>query len=378
MNAAAVPDAGLGSRGLTEADIDDIAAGAAVLGCGGGGDPYVGALMTRQSLRGGQPVHVVPPAAVPDDALVIVIAGIGAPPVLIEKIANGSESELALRHLEKHLGRRAEYLMSAEVGGLNSLYPLQVAAKVGLPVVDADGMGRAFPKLEMTSFHIFGIPVTPMALVNERGDLVLMQTTSDFQAEHFVKHLAVAMGGIMSSAGFSLSGADVKRAAVPGTLSICHAIGGALRQARERHADPFAALLAALRATTYYRHAHLIFEGKVSDVQREVTGRWSLGQARIDGPGGRVLKLAIQNEHLVARIDGRTAAIVPDLLAVLDEDSAQAITAEQLRYGQRVRVLAASVPPIMRSEAALKVWGPQAFGIDEPFVPIEQLIAPGG
>ena len=99
-----------------------------------------------------------------------------------------------------------------------------------------------------------------------------------------------------------------------------------------------------------------------------------MGQARIEGARG-VLEVAVQNELLVARLNGRTAAIVPDLVAVLDEDTAQAITAEQLRYGQRVRVLAASVPPIMRSEAALKVWGPQAFGIDEPFVPIEQLVA---
>lgn len=363
------------SRRIAIDDIDDIAAGAAILGCGGGGDPYVGALMTQQSLRAaGAPVTLVAPADLPDDALVVVIAGIGAPPVLIEKIPNGSESELALRHLEAHLGRRADYLMSAEVGGLNSLYPLQVAAKLGLPVVDADGMGRAFPKLEMTSFHIFGIPTTPLALVNERGDLVLMRTTSDQQAEHFVKHLAVGMGGIMSSAGFAQSGADVKRAAVPGTLSICQDIGRALRQARQQRQDPFDALLAAMRATEYYRHSHLIFEGKVTDVERRITGRWSMGQARIEGARG-LLEVAVQNELLVARLNGRTAAIVPDLLAVLDEDTAQAITAEQLRYGQRVRVLAASVPPIMRSEAALQVWGPQAFGIDEPYVPIEQLVA---
>jgi hypothetical protein len=148
----------------------------------------------------------------------------------------------------------------------------------------------------------------------------------------------------------------------------------ALRLARAQRQDPFEALLAALRATAYYQHAHIIFEGKVADVERRITGRWSMGQARIEGPRG-VLELAIQNEHLVARINGRTAAIVPDLLAVLDEDTAQAITAETLRYGQRVRVLATSVPPIMRSVAALKVWGPQAFGIDEPFVPIEELVA---
>ncbi len=361
------------SRLLHVEDIDDIARGAAVIGCGGGGDPYIGALMTRQAMAGMAPITLLDPAEVADDAHVVVIAGIGAPPVIIEKIPNGSESELALRHLERFTGKRADHLMSAEVGGLNSLFPLALAAKLGLPVVDADGMGRAFPKLEMTSFHIFGIKCTPMALVNERGDLMLMQTSDDLLAEHYVKHLAVGMGGFMSSAGFGLSGAEVKRAAVPGTLGICLRIGQAIRQARERKDEVFEALLAALRATEYYRHAHLIFEGRITDVERRITGRWSMGHARIEGSAG-VLELVVQNEFIVARRDGRIVTVVPDLIAVLDEDSGEAITAESLRYGQRVKVLASSVPPIMRSPAALAVWGPQAFGIDEPFVPIEQLV----
>lgn len=39
--------------------------------------------------------------------------------------------------------------MAAEVGGANSFEPLVVGAKVGLPVLDADGMGRAFPELQV-------------------------------------------------------------------------------------------------------------------------------------------------------------------------------------------------------------------------------------
>jgi hypothetical protein len=36
-------------------------------------------------------------------------------------------------------------------------------------------------------------------------------------------------------------------------------------------------------------------------------------------------------------------------------------------------VVGASVPPIMRSARALEVWGPRAFGFDEPFVAIEDV-----
>ena len=71
------------------------------------------------------------------------------------------------------------------------------------------------------------------------------------------------------------------------------------------------------------------------------------------------------------RSGDRTLAIVPDLICILDRETAEPITTENLKYGQRVKVVGASVPPIMRSARALEVWGPRAFGFDEPFVPIE-------
>jgi uncharacterized protein len=364
------------SRELNLHDIDDLARGAAILGCGGGGDPYIGALMTKQAFADGLPVTLVDPSEVPDGAHVVCIFGIGAPPVLIEKIVSREQPELALRHLERHIGRKAEYLIAVEVGGLNALSPLMLGAVTGLPVIDGDGMGRCFPKLEMTTFNIAEVLCTPLAVVNERGDFVLLKTESDAICEHYIRYLSIGMGGFMTGAGFAQSGAEVKRACVPGTLSICLKIGQVIRQARERKDNVFTALLAGLRETEYYRHAHIIFEGRISDVSRRITGRHSVGVARIER-AGEVLELVVQNEFLVARKNGETVCIVPDLITLLDEDSGEAITAELLRYGQRVKVLATSAPPIMRSAAALAIWGPHAFGLDEPFVPIEQLVLRG-
>jgi DUF917 family protein len=44
-----------------------------------------------------------------------------------------------------------------------------------------------------------------------------------------------------------------------------------------------------------------------------------------------------------------------------------------LKYGQRIKVLGISAAPIMRSEAALAVFGPRAFGLEYPFTPVEML-----
>ena len=41
-------------------------------------------------------------------------------------------------------------------GGMNTLIPLSVAAELGIPCVDADGMRRAFPQVEMTTFTLHG------------------------------------------------------------------------------------------------------------------------------------------------------------------------------------------------------------------------------
>jgi Protein of unknown function (DUF917) len=75
-------------------------------------------------------------------------------------------------------------------------------------------------------------------------------------------------------------------------------------------------------------------------------------------------RIEIQNEYLVARHHGQTVAIVPDLIAILDAESAEPLTAEMLAYGQRVCVIGYSAAPIMRRPECLKVFGPRLFGLD--------------
>jgi DUF917 family protein len=85
------------------------------------------------------------------------------------------------------------------------------------------------------------------------------------------------------------------------------------------------------------------------------------------------LELVFQNEHLVARVDGEVVVIVPDLICVLEADTAEPITTERIRYGQRVTVMGVATPPIMRSREALEVFGPAGFGLTESFRPVEEL-----
>ena len=359
---------------LEPADLIDLARGAAFLGTGGGGDPYIGRLMVEQAMREGHSVEIIDLDSVPDDALVIPTAMIGAPTVIVEKLPSGEETIASLRKLEAYLGRKAYATMPIEVGGINSTMPLVLGARLGLPIIDADGMGRAFPELQMETFAVYGVPGAPMVVSNEHGDSALIETADNRMLEWLARGVTIRMGGTGFIAEYAMDGKTAKRTSVPRTLSLAIDIGACIRRAREAHKDPFAALLELLPKTPY-KFGKIIFQGKIADLLRETTQGFAKGRVRIEGleDWTGAMEIDIQNENLVARHDGEIKAIVPDLICVLDSETAEPITTETLRYGQRVTVMGVAVPPIMRSPEALAVFGPVGFGIDAPFTPIETL-----
>jgi DUF917 family protein len=360
----------------TEEDIKDMARGAVFLGSGGGGDPYVGELYLRRQLIEGRAAQIAKASELPDDAFVVSIAGVGAPTVLVEHLVSTNTLLRLLELSEKHYGRKVDALISAEIGGANSMFPLALGARTGLPVIDGDGMGRAFPHLEMTTFSVYGCPSTPCVLVDDSGNVAYVQSTTDRIAEDVVRAICASLGSMVYGCFYPMSGRQAKDLAVHDTISHTLEIGRRIRRARESQADPVADLLAFLNDEPNGRHARELFVGRIVDVRHETRDGWHWGEALINSGRGDEpeFSIEIQNEYLVARDRGRTVTVVPDLIAVLDAESAEPLTAEMLSYGQRVRVLGYSAAPIMRRPEALRVFGPRMFGINEDFRGVEHLV----
>lgn len=355
-------------RRIGEGHLDDVAIGAAVLGTGGGGNPYLGALLAKQEIREYGSVELVTVDEVADDALVVPTAGMGAPTVGVEKLPRGDEHVRALQALESFLGRPVTHTVSIEAGGSNSTVPFRVAARLGIPVVDADGMGRAFPEIQMVTPTVYGISATPMALADEKGNIAIIDTIDNHWAERFSRSITIDMGCVADIALYPLSGGQLKQAMIPGTISLAEELGRLIRQTRAAHGDPIAAMVSRLDG---YR----LFDGKISDVQRRTEGGFAKGQARIEGAGpdtGSTLVVCFQNEHLVAIRDGQVVASAPDLIIVLDAETGVPITTEQLRYGFRVSVIAAVCDFRWRTGPGLALVGPRAFGYDFEYIPLEE------
>jgi uncharacterized protein len=343
-----------------------LARGCAVLGAGGGGDPYLGLLQALQAVEEFGPVPLVDLDELADHELIMPCGGIGAPTVSVEKIQNGDEGGRLREHLELLSGHRVAALMAAEIGGSNGLLPITWAARLGLPVADADGMGRAFPEVPQVTMHLAGISPSPAVMTDERGNLVIFQTISGHWMERLERAAAVEFGGVASSAEFSMTAAQARGATVRNSVSLAIGIGEAVGAARGNPVEALIAELGAFRLVT----------GKVLDVERRTTSGFARGSVVVEGLGqdaGRLIRLELQNENVVALERGRVLASVPDLITVLDTETSDAIPTERVRYGQRVTVIAFACDPVWRTERGIALAGPRAFGYDFDYLPVEEL-----
>lgn len=351
---------------VVEADLLPISIGAAILGTGGGGNPYLGFLRVREALRSGGTVRVIDPTDIEDDDLLVVVGGMGSPVVSYEKIAQGDEETAAARALEDHLGRRFDAIAPFEMGGGNSMVPMIVSANLGIPLVDGDGMGRAFPELQMITYLIYGGSPEPSALADERGNrLVLSDVVDATWLERLARAATIEMGGHAGLATAVMDGGFCKQSIIPNTLRLAHSIGTAVLHARETKSDPSAAIIGVAGGLRY-------LQGKVTDVHRRTAKGFARGHMVLDGVGedaGRSIRIEFQNENLVIWEDDEPTVTVPDLISLVTTESGEPITTELIRYGFRADVLVLPCPELLRTEIALAVVGPRAFGFDFDYEP---------
>jgi len=354
-------------RQVTLDDTQAIAIGAGILGTGGGGSTYLNRLRLNNELRqAGTPVPIIRADDVPDDALVCAVGGMGAPTVSNEKLGEGQEIKRAVRALEEHLRQKIYAIVIGEIGGGNALGPMITALQCELPVVDGDGMGRAFPELDMDTFMIYGAAPAPFALADSHGNVVIFERIgSAKQAEAFARSLTIEMGGSAGLVMPVMTGARLKATIIRDTLSLAKRIGDAVLDCRARSLEPSATVAELCNGV-------VLFSGKIIDVERRTVQGFARGKLIISAFDNYDCKLEIefQNENLIARSDGDLLCTVPDLITLVTLEDGEPIGTESLRYGLRVAVLAMPAPKELKTPEALAVVGPRAFGYDVDFRPL--------
>ena len=351
-------------------EIEDIALGAALLGAGGGGDPYVGKLVAMGAVKECGPVTLLDPEEVPDDALLVPIAMMGAPTVLGEKGIGGGEYQTLYNMVSQFFGKKIYAFMPIEAGGVNSMLPIAACARLGLPLVDCDGMGRAFPELQMVTFTIGGMSATPMALTDDKGNSVIFETITNKLTEELARAVTMSCGGSVSVSLYPMTGAQMKAYSVKNIVTRSQKLGKAIRTVKNCADD-----VTPEEHFLQFSEGYKLFKGKIADVLRETRGAFNFGKVMLEGIGeckGHQAYVEFQNENLTATVDGEILATTPDLICLVDTETFTPVTTDALKYGKRVLVIGLKCFEMWRTPAGIDLVGPRYFGCDTDYIPLEE------
>nr|WP_255426727.1 DUF917 domain-containing protein [Pseudonocardia sp. C8] len=323
------------------------------MGSGGGGSTRAAASLLRHQLERGGPVRVVSPAELPADAHAVPVGLVGSVTVFEEKPAGGREFARAVAALERHTGVACTAVVGFEAAGVNALLAAMAAATLRLPLVDADGMGRAFPELEQTTFYLHGSPIVPVVVADEKGAVLVIDGVDGLVAERLTRAAVVTLGG------WGLIALAPQRAGALAETAIRRSISRALDIGRRLDAGDRAGMLAEYGGRTLLR-------ARIVEVERSAGRRFGMGSAvleSLDGDG-RTARLEFQNENLLLLEDGEVRAAVPDLICLLARERGRSLTTEEIRFGLEVDVLTLPGAPQWRTRRGLGLVGPRAFSYD--------------
>ena len=340
-------------------NVDALALGAVFLGSGGGGDPGYDIDMAKYCISQNGPVKIIDVDSIKGHGLVLPLGFMGAPLVSKEKLQSGKEFKAIIASFKKHFGEEPIAIMPAEVGGSNGVSVIIASSLTGLPVIDGDLIGRAFPELQMASANIAGISASPAFISDDFGNVVTILVNLNTDAyyvakkvEDIARAVTVACGSSVAIGMYPMVTDEVKTSIVSNTISQAITIGNRIlsRISIEEFAKEF--------------HGRLLCTGEVVDIDQSVKNGFLEGDVKIKTIDGMVFTIRYQNEYLVAYdANQQIIAVTPDIIAMLDIQNCIAITTENLSYGVKVSVIAVNGPDIWYTKNGLALVGKEAFGI---------------
>lgn len=326
---------------ITADNINALSLGAALLGSGGGGDTDILAPLVVKQLADSGPVTLLSVAELPPNAVIIPVAFVGSPAVTK---ARGADIKMFTNLYEKI---KTDYpdnsliLMSAEIGGCNALTSFLLAASLSVPVLDADLIGRAFPKVNMCKPAINGEgqPITAY-LSNASGQYERIISSSAAELEAKARFSAIESGGSTLIAAFIFPKLDVDKMAIIGSVS--------------------RALSLQNNDAKIKRH----FKGIITNITNKNENGFLIGIATIQ-TSDSLYKIYFQNEFLCIKRNNDVLIKSPTIIAVLQAGTHIPIAAESLSLQKEVEIITIDPPAFWLTLHAASVVDLNQFELSE-------------
>ncbi|RBM17081.1 DUF917 domain-containing protein [Prauserella sp. PE36] len=339
---------------VAESAIDDIVRGAVHFGSGGGGEPHLGRQLLTAAVRQYGPVPLVQAGSLAPDALVLPVVSAGAPYALLEKAHGVHEAEALRAAVEARAGRECAAVLPVQLGSANVAVPLAVAARLGLPCLDADLMRRTLPSIDMTLLRLSGHPVPPITLVGCTGALVEFSSGDGAVLGELLRAVMPGLGLVALASAYEVTAGVCARLGVDGSISDCARIGAALGAVSPGSEAGYAPFLRACGG-------RMLCTATVAELVQHSTDGWPRGVVSLNTPAG-FARIDFQNENLIVSRSGTVLATVPDLISLADAETGSLLQTTDLALGQEVHVIAGPVDDRWHTPEGLDMVGPRAFG----------------
>ncbi|KZO99530.1 hypothetical protein CALVIDRAFT_477301 [Calocera viscosa TUFC12733] len=389
---------------LSELDLEFIADGAYILGCGGGGSPYHRYLRLREGLRTGEVVKVIDLGSLPDEALIGWGGGLGSPEVADERLS-GDQYLQATQELLKFMGiKKLAGFAALEIGGGNGMVNMTLSSSkvFGWPTIDGDFMGRAYPTSWQTTPNVYDdthrcANLLPSSISSGDGNVMFMtRVKHDRDHDAAFRACCTEMGTSVGCALRPLTAGYCRKAMIHNTVSLAWRIGRAVSLARKsaQIGNVGNIIVDSLGGK---ETGKVLFNGKIIDVSRNIYKGHTIGRVTIqaladdgdltDGPVEKykgTLVIPFKNENLYCEHDPQDGskptvlASVPDLIMVVDAQNGAALGTPDYKYGLRVIVIGVTAAPQWTdTERGLEIGDCRAFGFPEvKYVPLGKYIKP--
>jgi DUF917 family protein len=251
---------------FTAEDLEHILEGSVLFASGGGGARESGKFLIKAILNEGKRVEYIYPENADDKEYMAVVGGIGSPEAAKE-FGFGYSAKRAFELLEKLsntgvLSNTFSYTVSGETGAVSQFIAMLVAVQRNIPVIDGDGAGRAFPKLQMATFasNPKEIPISPTVLVNSKSideggtEIVLYQNNPSFVDE--ISRAIIEskeFNDIASFACFAMNGKAIKNTIVRNTFTKTRDVGKIIKESQGINAINFLQKLEEKKRIQGYR-----------------------------------------------------------------------------------------------------------------------------
>ncbi|MDN3015511.1 DUF917 domain-containing protein [Paenibacillus sp. BSR1-1] len=355
---------------IKKQDIPLLAIGAKLIGCGGGGN-----LLTIQnlllSMMKEDDTITVKTLADLEDEWVVGTGMMGSTVFYNERIPSGEEESQALQLYENSVQQKAEAVISVEIGGVNGLAPILTAFLNHLPVVDGDYMGRAFPEISMTTFHLNQNSISPLVLLAEETRTIIQRVEDIQLVSETAKDFMMKNGGNVHFAGFGAKASKVKASMIPGSLYLIFRLGKALTK-ELRVSEKMEEMMAVFDNSLYGKPIPII-SGVVSEVSRWFESESLIGKFAVDGQSSfsnKKVEIEFRNEFISIK-EKNYICTTPDLILVLDAEKLSPYNVSEIQRGLSVIILAVPAPNILRTKEMLEYVGPRNFNLAVSYQPLQ-------